>query len=49
MNDAAGRLSLVQTLVNASFGVIIAVGLYFIGLPSPILWGIVAFLLRFVP
>jgi len=40
---------LVQTLVNASFGVIIAVGLYFIGLPSPILWGIVAFLLRFVP
>ena len=52
MNDAAGRLSrffLVQTLVNACFGVIIAVGLYFIGLPSPILWGIVAFLLRFVP
>ena len=52
MNDVAGRLSrffLVQTLVNASFGVIIAVGLYFIGLPSPILWGIVAFLLRFVP
>ena len=52
MNDAAGRLSrffLVQTLVNACFGVIIAVGLYFIGLPSPILWGIAAFLLRFVP
>jgi predicted PurR-regulated permease PerM len=52
MNDAAGRLSrffLVQTLVNASFGAIIAVGLYFIGLPSPILWGIAAFLLRFVP
>jgi predicted PurR-regulated permease PerM len=52
MNDAAGRLSrffLIQTLVNASFGVIVAVGLYFIGLPSPILWGIVAFLLRFVP
>src|SRR6202023_277345 len=52
MNDAAGRLSrffLVQTLVNASFGVIVAVGLYFIGLPRPILWGIVAFFLRFVP
>jgi len=29
--------------------VIVAVGLYFIGLPSPILWGVVAFLLRFVP
>jgi predicted PurR-regulated permease PerM len=52
MNDAAGRLSrlfLIQTLVNASFGVIVAVGLNFIGIPSPILWGIVAFLLRFVP
>ncbi len=52
INDAAGRLSrffLVQTLVNASFGVIVAVGLYFIGVPSPILWGVVAFLLRFVP
>ncbi|MGB6700210.1 MAG: AI-2E family transporter, partial [Methylocella sp.] len=52
MNDAAGRLSrffLVQTLVNASFGVIVAVGLYFVGVPSPILWGVVAFLLRFVP
>jgi AI-2E family transporter len=35
--------------VNACFGIIIAVGLYFIGLPSPILWGIAAFLLRFVP
>ena len=52
INDAAGRLSrffLVQTLVNASFGVIVTVGLYFIGVPSPILWGVVAFLLRFVP
>ena len=52
MDDAAARLSrffLVQTLVNATFGVIVAVGLYFIGLPSPILWGMVAFLLRFVP
>src|SRR4029079_13836193 len=52
MDDAAGRLSryfLVQLGINASFGFIIAVGLYFIGLPSPILWGILAGLLRFVP
>lgn len=52
MNDAAGRLSrffLVQTLVNASFGVIVAIGLYLIGVPSPILFGIIGFLLRFVP
>ena len=52
MNDAAGRLSrffLIQTLVNASFGIIIALGLYFIGIPSPILWGVAALLLRFIP
>jgi predicted PurR-regulated permease PerM len=52
LNDAAERLSrffLFQTLVNACFGIIIAVGLYFIGVPSPILWGIAAFFLRFVP
>jgi predicted PurR-regulated permease PerM len=52
MDDAAGRLSryfLVQLGINAGFGFIIAVGLYFIGLPSPILWGILAGLLRFVP
>jgi len=52
MDDAAGRLSryfLVQLGINASFGFIIAVGLYLIGLPSPILWGIMAGLLRFVP
>jgi hypothetical protein len=39
MNDAAGRLSrffLVQTLVNACFGIIIAVGLYFIAAGFPI-------------
>jgi Resolvase, N terminal domain/AI-2E family transporter len=35
--------------INATFGVIIATGLYFIGLPSPLLWGIIAALMRFVP
>ena len=52
MNDAAGRLSrffLSQTLVNAMFGVIVAAGLYMIGVPSPILFGLIAFLMRFVP
>ncbi len=52
MNDAAWRLSrylLTQLAVNASFGVIIAVGLGFIGIPSPPMWGILGALLRFVP
>ena len=52
MDDAARRLSrffLVQLGINTTFGVIIATGLYFIGLPSPLLWGIIAALMRFVP
>src|SRR5436190_1872858 len=42
MNDAARRLSryfLFQTLMNATFGVFIGLGLWFIGLPSPFLCG----------
>jgi predicted PurR-regulated permease PerM len=52
MNDAASRLSrylLTQTAINASFGVIIGTGLWFIGIPNPLLWGIVGALTRFVP
>jgi predicted PurR-regulated permease PerM len=52
MNDAARRLSrylLTQFAVNISFGVLIATGLELIGIPSPVMWGILAALLRFVP
>ena len=52
MDDAAARLSrffLVQLGINTGVGIVTAVGLYFIGLPSPLLWGIVAGLARFVP
>jgi predicted PurR-regulated permease PerM len=52
LNDAARRLSryfLTQLGINVSFGAIIAVGLYFIGIPNPVLWGILGALLRFVP
>jgi predicted PurR-regulated permease PerM len=52
INDAARRLSryfLAQTALNIAFGLIIATGLLVIGVPNPILWGIMAALLRFVP
>jgi predicted PurR-regulated permease PerM len=52
LDDAATRLSrlfLAQLMINATFGVIIAAGLTFIGVPSAILWGILAAVLRFVP
>jgi predicted PurR-regulated permease PerM len=52
MDDGARRLSryfLAQTSVNALFGVVVGIGLTLIGVPNPILWGILAMLLRFVP
>jgi predicted PurR-regulated permease PerM len=52
MDDAARRLSkyfLTQFGINATFGLVIGVGLYFIGVPNPVLWGMLSALLRFVP
>ena len=52
LDDAAQRLSryfLALTGVNASFGLIIGLGLSVIGVPNPVLWGIVGAVLRFVP
>src|SRR5580700_9258393 len=52
LDDAAGRLSrlfLTQLIVNGAFGVVIGMGLWLIGIPSAILWGILAAVLRFVP
>jgi predicted PurR-regulated permease PerM len=52
IDDAVERLSryfLAQTAINLSFGVIIGSGLWLIGIPNPVLWGVLAALLRFVP
>ena len=52
MNDAGERLSrlfLIQLALNSSFGVVIGIGLWIIGVPNPVLWGILAALMRFVP
>ena len=52
IDDAGQRLSrylLAQTALNAAFGITIGGGLALIGIPNPVLWGIVAAALRFVP
>src|SRR4051812_16113199 len=52
LDDAAHRLSryfLTQLGLNTSFGVIVGAGLYLIGVPHPVLWGILGALLRFIP
>ena len=52
LNEAAARVSsflLMQLMVNASYGVPIGIGLYLIGVPNALLWGLLATLLRFIP
>jgi predicted PurR-regulated permease PerM len=52
MDDAGQRLSryfLSQLAVNTCFGIVVMLGLWAIGIPSPAMWGILAGLLRFVP
>ena len=52
LDDATERVSkflLTQFIVNTSFGVLVATGLYFVGLPNALLWGVLAGLLRFIP
>ena len=52
MQDAAAGLSryfLLQTIMNALSGLVIGIGLWIIGVPSPLLWGIFTMLMRFVP
>jgi predicted PurR-regulated permease PerM len=51
-DDAAARVTRylrMQFLVNVVFGTMIAFALYLIGLPSAVLWGALAGLLRFMP
>jgi predicted PurR-regulated permease PerM len=52
LDDAGSRVSrylLLQLVINACFGVVIGLGLYVIGIPNSMLWGVVAGLLRFLP
>jgi predicted PurR-regulated permease PerM len=52
LEDAAKRVSRFLSmlfLVNLTFGIAIGIGLYLIGVPNAVLWGILAATLRFVP
>jgi predicted PurR-regulated permease PerM len=52
IEEAGARIStylLMQLLVNASYGVPLALGLWIIGVPGAVLWGALAAVMRFVP
>lgn len=44
-----GHLLLTQVYINASLAAVVAAGLYAIGVPYALLWGVLAGILRFVP
>ena len=52
LDEAADRIGTylrMQLIVNFSYGIPMAVGLWFIGVPAAVLWGMVAVVMRFVP
>lgn len=52
LEDAGARVSRylsILFLLNVAFGISISLGLYLIGVPNAILWGILAATLRFIP
>ena len=52
VDDAGQRISrflLMQLIINAGFGLVLAVGLFLIGVPHAFLWGFLAAVLRYVP
>ena len=52
MDDAATRISrylLTQSLINSIFGAVVGLGLWAIGVPNPLLFGLLCGMLRFIP
>ena len=52
MNEAAGRVSrylVLNVVLNAAYGVVFGVSLYFLGVPNATLWGVLMGILRMVP
>lgn len=52
LDEAGERVSrylLAQLIVNVAYGIPAGVALYFLGVPNPVLWGMLAALLRYIP
>jgi predicted PurR-regulated permease PerM len=52
LDEAGARISqylLMQSIVNGSFGVVVGLGLFLIGVPYAVTWGTLAAALRFIP
>lgn len=48
-SERIGKYLRMQFIVNVSYGIPLAAGLWFIGVPGAILWGVLGAIMRFVP
>ncbi len=48
-NYRLSRYLLMQLMVNIGYGTVIGLGLWLVGVPNPLLWGMMTGLLRYVP
>jgi predicted PurR-regulated permease PerM len=48
-SERVSRYLFTQLVVNAGFGIPFGIALYFIGIPSALLWGLLTTFLRFIP
>ena len=52
LDEAGQKVSkylLMQLVVNATYGIPVGIGLFLIGVPNALVWGLLAMLLRFIP
>jgi predicted PurR-regulated permease PerM len=49
VTDRVSKYLRMQFLINAGYGIAVGVGLWAIGVPSALLWGVLSFSLRFLP
>ena len=52
VHDVEGNVSrylFTITLINAALGIVIGTGLYLYGMPGPVLWGVIAAVMNFLP
>lgn len=52
IDEATSRISrylIMQLLVNLSYGLLFGLGMFCIGVPNATLWGVIAYMFRFVP
>ncbi len=49
MEEQISVYLLMTTVINAVFGVVVAAALWLMGMPNPVLWGVVAAITNFIP